>query len=232
MAKLTTANAFLMPVVLLEGGGLHLQDVEVNDAYRWWFIKESLQLILLFDYAMGRRPGHVLCLSWTESNLWADAQGNFLLFVSNTGWPMDTVLRMSLPRAGMDTFEQQPKVAFHWLTGKKHREFIVGFEDGRCAYYGAGAAWTQPHGTLRSVVLGDRRYLLVSFHYLGKTPTEPMNVFEMAEGVYYRPLSTYKQRNTLVRLLREHSRGDVIVSLETFEPLKMRNVAVLPFVSF
>lgn len=231
-AKLTTAKGFLVSMTLLPDGALQIQDSEANAAYRWWFIPESVQLVLLFDVAMGSRPREVLCVAWIESNLWVDKYGNYLLFLSQTGWAMDAALRTPLPRSGMDTFEEKPTAAFHWLTGKKFREFIVGFADGRCAYFGSGHRWTQPHGSLRLVVLGDRTYLLVNFQYLGETPNDPVKVFEMAEGAYYRPVCSYKQRNTFVRLLREHSRGDIIVSLEEFEPLKMPNVVVLPFVNY
>ena len=231
-AKLTTVKGFLMSMILLPEGALQIQDSEANADYRWWFNQKSVQLVLLFDYAMGRRPREILCLSWIESNLWVDTHGNYLLLLSQTGWVMDALLRISLPRSGMDVFEQQPTAAFHWMTGKKFREFIVGFADGRCAYYGSGHRWTQPHGSFRIVVLGDRTYLLVNFQYLGETPNDPVKVFEMAEGAYYRPVDSYKQRNTFVRLLRENSKGDIIVSLEEFEPLKMPKVVVLPFVNF
>lgn len=231
-AKLTTAKGFLTSMILMPEGALQIQDSEVNAAYRWWFIPQSVQLVLVFDFAMGSRPRECMCLDWTESNFWVDKHGNYLLLLSQTGWAMDPVFRTSLPRSGMDAFEKQPTAAFHWLTGKTFREFIVGFADGRCAYYGSGHRWTQPHGSFRTLVLGDRTYLLVNFHYLGEKPNDAVKVFEMAEGAYYRPVDSYKQRHTFVRLLREHSRGDIIVSLEDFEPLKMPKVVVLPFVNY
>lgn len=217
----------MMSISLRPDGTVQVENGEVNGAFRWWFVEQSSQLVLVLDYAMRRRPGVCLAMNWLDGNLWADFAGNFLVMTSDRAWPVARNLRVCLPLALLPQGLPAPVSAYHWLSGKPDREFIVGFNDHTCAYFGRDERWTENHGVCRAFVVNERSFLIVKFHYQAVMQKAYVSVFEESDFAYFTPVKEYPRLCLLSEFLNQNNHHEALSLVNSFDMTRMPNVAVL-----
>lgn len=232
-AVLSAAGSFMTSIRLFLDGTLRLEECDHHDvAFCWLLVPKSCQLILLLDYGLRKRPRIHLCLAWIDGRVWADDQGNFLVMISQTSWPMDAEFRVSAPLHKLPPDAGRPVLVLHWLSGKSQREFIVGFEDDSCAFYGLNEQWTIKHGACRLVYFDARAFLIVKFHYAADVDKARVSVFEKVDGAYFTPVKDLPQLQVLVNFLRDSNYQAAQELVNAYERLKPPNVAVVPVGDF
>lgn len=222
----------MMSLVLRQDGTVQVENGEANSAFRWLFVETSMQLVLLIDHAMRPRPLICLLLNWIDGNLWADPAGNYVVFASSTGWPVRTHLRSPVPLASLPSGQDVPVTAFHWLSGKRDREFIVGFQDGTCAYYGRDKQWTAKHGACRLIRFDAHAFLIVKFHYQAVMLSAYVSVFEKSDYECFLPVKEYSRLIVLNEFLTHSNYTAASELVDAYEMTGMPDVAVLPVSGF
>lgn len=231
-AYLSTKGAFMVSIALKYDGTLNLENGDGNKAFRWWYVPESCQLVLLFDYGMRDRPSVILALAWIEGKLWADQHGNYLVLATDTRWPLVTEFRVAVPLTMLPRELEAPVMAYHWLSGSRCREFIVGFQDHGCCFYGRDEQWTQKHGSCRLFRFDEKAFLIVKFHCTADMEKACVSVFEKVQSAYFVPVKEIVQLQGLTKFLTAHHLHEALGLLNSYDRLNMPKVAVLPVANF
>lgn len=223
----------MMSLALRQDGTVRVENGEANSAYRWWFVETSMQLVLHIDLAMRPRPLTCVCFNWIDGQLWADSAGNYVVFASSTPWPVRTDLRFPVPLASLPCGQDGPVTGlFHWLSGKRDREFIVGFQDGTCAYYGRDKQWTAKHGACRFIRFDAHAFLIVKFHYQAVMHSACVSVFEKSDYECFLPVKEYSRLIVLNEFLTHSNYPAAAELVDAYEMTSMPDVAVLPVSGF
>lgn len=231
-AVLSAAGSFISSIRLFQDGTLRLEEGHYHAAFRWFFVPASCQLVLLLDYGLRKRPSIHLCLAWIDGKVWADDHGNYLVMISGTSWSMDAEFKVSAPLHKLPLDAGQPVLAFHWLSGKSQREFIVGFEDHSCAFYGLNEQWTIKHGACRLFYFDARSFLIVKFHYAADVDKARVSVFEKVDGAYFSPVKDLPQLQVFVKFLCDWNKSAAQRLVNSYERLSPPNVTVVPVGDF
>lgn len=231
-AVLSAAGSFMSSIRLVHGGihdgPLRFEDGDFHPAFRWFFVPSSCQLILLLDHGLRPRPTILLCLKWIDGKLWADADGNYLVLITDTLWQMAAEFRVSAPLHMLPPDAGRPVLSFHWLSGKSQREFIVGFEDGGCAFWGLDERWTVKHGACRLFCVDESVFLIVKFHFAADVDKARVSVFEKVKGAYFTPVKDLPQLHVLVKFLCDRNFYAEQQLVNSYERLNPPKVAVVP----
>ena len=227
-AVLSAAGSFMSSSRLFHDGTLRLEGGDFHPAFRWWFVASSCQLVLLLDHGLRKRPTILLRLEWIDGKLWADADGNYLVLITDTLWQMVAEFSVSAPLHMLPFDAGRPVLSFHWLSGKSQREFIVGFDDGGCAFYGRDERWTVKHGACRLFFVDESAFLIVKFHFAEDVDKARVSVFEKVNGAYFTPVQDLPQLHVLVKFLCDRNYYAEQQLVNSYERLNPPKVAVVP----
>lgn len=222
----------MMSLALRQDGTVQVENGEANRSFRWWFVETSMQLVLIIDHAMRPRPLICLHLNWIDGKLWADSAGNYVVLTSSTAWPVRTEFRFQVPLASLPYGQDVPVTVFHWLAGKRDREFIAGFQDGSCAYYGRDKQWSATHGACRLIRFDSHVFLIVKFHYQAAISSAYVSVFEKSDYECFLPVKEYSRLIVLNEFLSCSKYAVASELVDQYEMTSMPDVAVLPVSGF